>query len=921
VASGVEPIDVALESVSPAIAERVARALAPVTDAGGGDRAVIARDVSLVDVLGRGATSEATLARWWRRSGRSDLRFPIGIGAGGPVEIDLVEDGPHMLIAGTTGSGKSELLQSAVAAIAARYSPQRVNFLFVDYKGGAATKVFEDLPHTVGYVTNLDATLARRAIVSLRAELERRMALLEGRAKDLRELVALAPEGAPAALLIVIDEFATLAKQLPEFVAGVVDIAQRGRSLGIHLVLSTQRLSGAVDENIVANANVRVALRLLDRADSAAMVGSGAAAEIPVAMRGRGVVRIGPQRVVEFQSTYGARPFEVDVRQRPIAIAEFDDPSQLVDADWSDTGEAIADSAVTQQQAILDAVRAAGAAWPVPLPRRPWHEPLPPVVTLDALHNDSTMPAVGLFDLPQAQLQGVLKLDLESGGGCLIFGSGGAGKTTALRSIALALNSTSSDDAPVAILAFDCASQGLSMLRPLPAVVDVATGDDLEAISRHVVMLDRELGHRRRILAQACTENLTAYNAGNPPLPRIVVLIDDVGALGELLGGQGGPSVASGQTWAERLVRVLVEGRQVGIHGVATADRRNAVPARLHSAVSNRIVLGLADRLAYADHGVPADAPDLRDLPPGRGWWNGSTMVQLAVASHDHTAGGQREAIDRAAASGDARQTAALRSRPLPLRVAGGSLRRGAPPTTTSIGVEDVTGDEVMLDLAASNVAVIGRPRTGKSTALGTIAAGLAAGHELYAVGAATSGLASVPIDRACFGSPDEVAPMLDALAHRLGRGDQRSSGQPVLLVDDLDLLDDIGLAHLWERVAACPDLRIVAAIDVAAMTGFTSNPVAAALRRSRRMLFLQPDDPGEFLQVAGVRLDVRPGLRWVPGRAVLVADRVPRVVQIAIGDDCDRRTSVRSCATVPNVTLMTTPSSRTAAVGTPSRR
>ena len=124
--------------------------------------------------------------------------------------------------------------------------------------------------------------------------------------------MALAPDEAPAALVIVIDEFATLAKQLPEFVAGVVDIAQRGRSLGIHLVLSTQRLAGAVDDNIVANANVRVALRVLDRADSTAMVGSGVAAEIPVAMRGRGVVphRLAPSgRVPErVRGAAGRRP-------------------------------------------------------------------------------------------------------------------------------------------------------------------------------------------------------------------------------------------------------------------------------------------------------------------------------------------------------------------------------------------------------------------------------------------------------------------------------------------------------------------------------------------------------------------------------------------------------------------------------------
>ena len=353
---------------------------------------------------------------------------------------------------------------------------------------------------------------------------------------------------------------------------------------------------------------------------------------------------------VEFQSAYGARPFQIAAQQRPLAVADFDDPSELVDASWSDIGEPIPVTAVTQQQAVLDAVRAAGAALQTPAAapllgaNRCLH-----FVTLDALGRTARCRRSGCSIVPEAQLQGPLILDLEAGGGCLIFGSGGAGKTTALRSIALALSSTPSDRAPVAILAFDCASQGLSMLRPLPVVVDVATGDDLEAISRHLVMLDRELTRRRRILAQACAEHLSAYNAGNPPLPRIVVLIDDIGALGDLLGGQGGRALASGETWPERLVRVLVEGRQVGIHGVVTADRRNAVPARLHSAVSNRIVLGLADRLAYADHGVPPDAPELRDLPPGRGWWNGSTVIQLAVASRDHTARGQREAIDRVA--------------------------------------------------------------------------------------------------------------------------------------------------------------------------------------------------------------------------------------------------------------------------------
>ena len=316
------------------------------------------------------------------------------------------------------------------------------------------------------------------------------------------------------------------------------------------------------------------------------------------------------------------------------------------------------------------AVAAASDALSIPRPRRPWHEPLASVVALDELGRSGTLPAIGLFDAPETQQQGPLLVDLERGGGCLIFGSGGAGKTTALRSMALALGSISRDEEAVAILAFDGASRGLSMLRPLPHVVDVATGDDLEAISRHIVMLDRELARRRQMLSHACAEHLSAYNAGNPPLPRIVVLIDDIGALVDLLGGQGG-ALAAGETWPERLVRVLVEGRQVGIHGVVTADRRNAVPARLHAAVSNRIVLGHADRLGLRRPWRPlrrtrAARSGAADADGG----TASTVIQIAVAV-TRPLGARPARGDRARRRGTstAQPTAVLRSTPLPRRV------------------------------------------------------------------------------------------------------------------------------------------------------------------------------------------------------------------------------------------------------------
>ena len=197
--------------------------------------------VPLLDALGMVAPTGAAIRSRWTSRAPTGSRPPSGWAPAGRFAVDLVRDGPHALIAGTSGAGKSELLQSLVLALAATYPPERLNVLFVDYKGGAASADFADLPHNVGSVTNLDPRLRLRALASLRAELRRRMAVLEGRAKDLDEMLRVAPDDAPASLVIVIDEFATLVKEVPDFVAGVVDIAQRGRSLGIHLVLATQR--------------------------------------------------------------------------------------------------------------------------------------------------------------------------------------------------------------------------------------------------------------------------------------------------------------------------------------------------------------------------------------------------------------------------------------------------------------------------------------------------------------------------------------------------------------------------------------------------------------------------------------------------------------------------------------------------------
>ncbi|MCZ1008958.1 FtsK/SpoIIIE domain-containing protein [Streptomyces lydicus] len=278
--------------------------------------AVLPGSARLLDVLALDPPQSAGIRARWTAGGRS-TRAAVGVSLDGPFYLDLKRDGPHGLVAGTTGSGKSELLQTLVASLAVANRPDAMTFVLVDYKGGSAFKDCVDLPHTVGMVTDLDAHLVERALVSLTAELTRREHILAAAgAKDIEDYIDLL-EREPAAgrtpmprLLIVIDEFASMVRDLPDFVKGLVNIAQRGRSLGIHLILATQRPSGVVSSEIRANTNLRIALRVTDAGESQDVLNSGEAASISQSTPGRAYVRLGQNSLVPFQSgrVGGRRP-------------------------------------------------------------------------------------------------------------------------------------------------------------------------------------------------------------------------------------------------------------------------------------------------------------------------------------------------------------------------------------------------------------------------------------------------------------------------------------------------------------------------------------------------------------------------------------------------------------------------------------
>ncbi|MGL4339000.1 MAG: FtsK/SpoIIIE domain-containing protein [Rhodoglobus sp.] len=316
----------------------------------------------------------------------STLAVECAVDASGPVTLDIVTQGPHAVIGGTTGSGKSELLISWVIAMAARNSPECVNFLLIDFKGGSAFAALEVLPHTVGIITDLDARQASRALVSLRAELRYRERILaEVGARDIR--AANTAGVVLSRLVIVIDEFAAMISDHPDLHPLFVDIASRGRSLGLHLVLCTQRPAGVVRDGVLANVDLRISLRVNNRADSTAVIGTDAAAELSVEALGRGIISVAGREPQIVQFALASPNDAIEVAQR-----------------WQGAG----------------------------LPRRPWCEPLPLVVVQRELSAPSGNIAFGISDLPQEQRRAIATWNPRDDGHVLVLGAPRSGKSTAV---------------------------------------------------------------------------------------------------------------------------------------------------------------------------------------------------------------------------------------------------------------------------------------------------------------------------------------------------------------------------------------------------------------------------------------------------------------------------------------------------------
>lgn len=322
---------------------------------------------------------------------RASLAAAVGIGARGHVVIDLVAEGPHAIVGGTTGSGKSEALVTWVLAIAAAYRPVDVNFLLIDFKGGASFAPVQGLPHTVGVVTDLDPPAARRAILSLQAELRRREQILAD--AGVRSILDIPRDAVLPRLLIVVDEFAAMTASFPELHDLFADLAARGRSLGIHLILCTQRPAGSIRDAVLANCALRVSLRVNNASDSVAVIGIPDAARIPKHAPGRGLLVRGGSV---------AEPVQW-------AVASEDDPTEI-------------------------AARFRGCSTQI---QRPWLDPLPEMLDIFSVPTlEQPAMAFGLADIPEQQRQVPAVYDPASDGNLFIIGGHRSGKSTVLATLA-----------------------------------------------------------------------------------------------------------------------------------------------------------------------------------------------------------------------------------------------------------------------------------------------------------------------------------------------------------------------------------------------------------------------------------------------------------------------------------------------------
>ena len=555
--------------------------------------------------------------RWSDSNPIQSLAAPVGIGTDGNLlYLDLHQkyQGPHGLVAGMTGSGKSEFLITYILSMAVNYHPDEVAFVLIDYKGGGLAGAFDNstqnihLPHLIGTITNLDGSTIQRSIISIQSELLRRQ-------RDFNKVKDITNEGTMDIytyqrlyrtgkvkkpmphLFIISDEFAELKQQQPAFMDDLMSIARIGRSLGVHLILATQKPSGIVNDQIRSNTKFRICLKVQDRNDSTDMLQRPEAAEIKET--GRFYLQVGYNEYFALgQSAWcGA-----DYVPSDEVVLKKDDSIQFIDSVGSGILEVKPHTSVTkavgsQLTAIVKFLSDIADAQNI-RPKQLWEKELSGVIDTAALQEefrlqfaeDYLQVLLGKMDDPANLRQFPLLFDLTHSKNLLIVGSQGSGKSYLLQNIILSLMEQYSLDR-FQFYALDYSSRIFKLFSSLPNCGGVLYDEDSDSIDTFFEIINGIVKKRKQLFSSLEVESYDAANAVTP-LPVILVIIDNLTELS---------SFKKGERHFYQLGNYLRECATYGVKYLITCGQISELSARLRYAIEDCIALGQKDKYAYGD--------------------------------------------------------------------------------------------------------------------------------------------------------------------------------------------------------------------------------------------------------------------------------------------------------------------------------
>ncbi|MCM3585273.1 type VII secretion protein EssC [Mesobacillus maritimus] len=594
-------------------AEEVARKLANIQLASSVEAYTLPDMLTFLEMFHVGKVEHLNApTRWKENNPTLSIQTQIGVNQmGEPFMIDLHEKfhGPHGLIAGMTGSGKSEFIMTFILSLAVNYHPDEVAFILIDYKGGGMANAFLELPHLAGTITNLDGAAVKRSLISIQSELKRRQAIFSETSRrlgesniDIYKYQKLYREGVVTEplqhLFMISDEFAELKTQQPEFMDQLVSAARIGRSLGVHLILATQKPSGVVDDQIWSNSKFRISLKVQEKADSMEVIKRPDAAELK--QTGRFYLQVGYNELFELgQSAWAGAPYyptdKVEKREDD-GIVVIDHLGRVQKSARIDKHKNMMKNPAKQIDEVTKYLAALADQENISV-KPLWLEPIPAFIYVDKLkakyageqrEQFELRPLIGEYDDPANQRQLPLHLPITAEGNTVVYGVAGSGKTTFLMTM---IHSLMEEHTPeeVNLYLLDFGAETLNWYKEAPHVGDVLLSHDAEKIDHLFKMMQKEIAMRKKKFS-AYGGDFTTYNrVASEPVPAWVIVIHNYAAFSEMF-----------DRYEETVSFLTREGTKYGIYFVVTALNTGDIRYRLLQNFKQLYVLQLNDQSEYS---------------------------------------------------------------------------------------------------------------------------------------------------------------------------------------------------------------------------------------------------------------------------------------------------------------------------------